>query len=87
MPCCPISTGLDTSSARIFFYLLGREKPLASLELFSIGTMAVEVLDDNYVALIAILTVGVQLVGYFIAYCLQVDKVRNSCRCSVQLRG
>jgi len=47
--------------------------------------MAVEVLDDNYLALIGIVTVGLQFIGYLIAYCLQVDKVRKLCRWSVRM--
>ena len=42
--------------------------------------MATEVLDENYLALVGIVTVGLQFIGYLIAYGLQVDKVRNLCR-------
>lgn len=39
--------------------------------------MAVEVLDDNYLALTAIITVGLQFIGYLIAFFLQVDKLTD----------
>lgn len=33
------------------------------------------VLDEAYVGLTALMTVGIQLAGYFVAYCFQIDKV------------